>query len=88
MNIEEVLKEIDFVSEAYDCEFGLPLDNETYLNKLTDIVSRFGKQCFEAGRKIIPFPNPNIDYAIVDPTDWEEYKFKTFEEYLKSLYER
>ena len=52
------------------------------------VAEEFGQQCFEAGRKIIPFPNPNIDYAIDDPADWEECKFKTFEEYLKELYEK
>lgn len=53
---------------------------DTDASEIQKVLLEFGKQCFETGRK-------RHDYTEVlkNPGMWDEFKYETFEDYLKSL---
>ena len=76
MTPEQIVRSIDAIARAYDeYEFGLPLLEIEEFDKFISLITKFGKQCFEAGR-----------YKEYDNVDGDYYdKFRDFDDYLKSL---
>ena len=84
MTPEQIVRSIDAIARAYDeYEFGLPLLEIEEFDKFISLITKFGKQCFEAGRDSKKIYKPEKDGKLELITIIIEYK--SFEDYLKSL---